>query len=252
MERRLSSWSILREAVATAVLVVAIAAFAPSGACTQQPDRSQGGELGAVGGDSAGLRSTIGGLGNVTYVGVRGDSESPSVVAAVLLGVAVSFASFCLKELIQAWRARKRRSNEYGHALAATMDELRFYLGTLKQLEGEANAILLALSAGKPFSVPTYSLYPSFIEHAKMDLGNFHRSSGLVGRVSRCHFELCHVSERLTRLKAVALVRTPAGASLAPENVRGFVRLITENIQRFEQTIESLAAEVDKMGIGRP
>lgn len=131
---------------------------------------------------------------------------------------------------------------KYLNLVISTINELEFYLTKLNQLTTEAQAIILNLSSQTPVLIPTYSLYPSFLEQAKLNLSSFNKNPELVKRVGHCHFELSHIQQRLELMKAELRAKSNLPALIS--NVGGFKALVDSNITEFNLVISELRKEL--------
>ena len=169
------------------------------------------------------------------------NSYSSSLISAVLGSLITLF--------VTTWIGAKQREKEsrqkYLNLVTSTLNELEFYVRKLEQLSAETKTILNALSSATPPLIPTYSLYPSFLEQAKLNLSNFNINPELVKRVGHCHFELSHIQQRLELMKSE--LRTKDNSPVLIANVGGFKALVDSNISEFNLVISELKKELKQL-----
>ena len=66
--------------------------------------------------------------------------------------------------MINYLKNKKEIKNNYKCLLITTKNELEFYNTKLEQLSTEADAIVSTIQNTQPVIIPTYSLYPRFLE----------------------------------------------------------------------------------------
>lgn len=147
---------------------------------------------------------------------------------------------------VTTWIGTRQKEREldqkYLNLVTSTINELEFYLTKLNQLATEAQAIILNLSSQTPPLIPTYSLYPTFLEQAKLNLSSFNKNPELVKRVGHCHFELSHIQQRLELMKTE--LRMKKNSHVLILNVGGFKALVESNVTEFNLVISELKKEV--------
>jgi len=169
-----------------------------------------------------------------------------SQLFAAIIGAGSAMVIFVAGSALRYWKAKKAELESYIVALTFSRDEITFYIQLLDQLSGELGRIAggFAKVPHDPFIIPTYSLYPKFLEQSKIDLARFRRNADLVRRVSRTHFELSHIAERLAELKR-DWIEGPANLALARSNVEGFKKLVDDDIPGFASCAEALRVELE-------
>jgi len=170
-------------------------------------------------------------------------------VIAAALSMAVSvFAVIATSGL--AWHRDERKALlEYLSIVKAAAHELRFYLGKLHRvIEDVEKLAALIPERLQPviFVIPTYDLYPDYLEQIKLELAKRTRNDGLVQQISNCHFELCHIRERFAQTKAAFsehFLNIAHASNLRTENLAGFLALVRQNIELFEKCIDAFDLE---------
>ncbi len=122
-------------------------------------------------------------------------------VIGIFLGVIVSFLSLLLHGWYRDKKDEKNESKKYSLCLVSTKNELPFYLDKLIQLSDNISEIINAIQNESLIIIPSYSLYPDFLEKTKIEINSYFRNSQLVRDIGHCHFELSHISERLKNTK---------------------------------------------------
>jgi hypothetical protein len=97
-----------------------------------------------------------------------------------------------------------------------------------------------------PFIIPSYSLYPRFLEKSKIELARARRNPDLIRQVSRTHFELSHIAERLVELKR-DWSDGPANLAFARSNLEEFKKLVDDGIPGFNACATALEKEGEAM-----
>jgi len=175
-------------------------------------------------------------------------------IIGVFVGVITSFLGFLLQQWYQNKKNKKIELNKYNICLESTKNELSFYLNKLSQLSEHVSEIINAIQNKSPIITPSYNLYPDFLEKSKIEINSFFRNSRLVQDVSHCHFELCHISERLKHTKD-ELARfsdliepyREINARYAVQDLEGFKLLISQNIQTFQRVITDIDNELNQV-----
>ena len=169
-------------------------------------------------------------------------------------GIVATFLGFLLNQRYQNDKEKIKELKEYIVSLQSAANELEFYGGKLKQLSGELENLVNALQRRDTnWIIPTYSIYPDFLEKCKITISAFHKNPNLVKEVGHCHFELCHILARLDLHKEQMSVPLPAGLLLNAQlavhfaNANGFKGLVDSNIPVFKATREAILAEKLKM-----
>lgn len=139
---------------------------------------------------------------------------------------------------------KKEEINNYKVLLLSTKNELEFYISKLKQLDNESLSIIHNIRINEKPIIPTYSLYPKYLEDAKIRINIFFKNADIVKRISHCHFELSHLSERLELMKKE--LRTDYDSDIEISNVGGLNKLESSNIREFTDVIEELSSEINK------
>ncbi len=172
-----------------------------------------------------------------------------------LIGVGGVVLGFLLNQYHQESKERIKELNEYIAALQSAANELDFYRAKLTQLSGELEAIAAKASSWRAdWIIPTYSIYPSFLEKCKITINAFQRNAYLVKEIGHCHFELCHILERMNVLKHDLRTELSTDARILTEqlkthfgNAKGFKGLVDSNIPVFKAASEAILAEKTKM-----
>lgn len=178
------------------------------------------------------------------------------VVLGLVGGTFATFVGFLLNQHHQHCKESIKEVRDYIVALQSAADELEFYGGKLGQLSSEMGAIANEIqSRNTTWIIPTYSIYPDFLEKMKVALSTFYRNPDLVKQVGHCHFELCHILARLDLIKTE--LRVPLGNDRVQvtvqlknhlQNVLGFKGLLDLNIRTFSATRDAILIERSEMG----
>lgn len=173
------------------------------------------------------------------------------MVKGVLIGVVVALLSFFVKEYYQDYRRKRIELKRYCICLESTRNELLFYLETFNKLLSDISSIFGAVRTPHKIIIPTYSLYPNFLEHSKIKLNSFFRNSELVRTVGHCHFELSHILLGLDLMKyqLQSYISNPKlfSASDIEYDLKGFQKLVTNNIEMFKKAISDIEQELSKV-----
>jgi hypothetical protein len=172
-----------------------------------------------------------------------------------LIGIGGVVLGFFLNQYHQESKEKIKELKEYIATLQSAANELEFYGNKLKQLSEELDRIAIELKAWRIlWIVPTYSIYPNFLEKCKITINRFQKNPNLVKEVGNCHFELCHILERLNLLKAEMRVSLPTEPRAMTEqlkthrvNVEGFKGLVDDNIPVFKAACDLILCEKIKM-----
>lgn len=155
--------------------------------------------------------------------------ELTKIIVPVLIGVLISLGSFCLNN----WYINKKQyENEtvsYLNLLYATYTEVKLYIGKLRVLKDDIAKFIGDLESGNTTIIPSYSIYPNLLEKSKSEIMSFHRNADLIEEISLCHYELCHVLERLNKFK-----NPKQGDSLIKINAESFMVLVETCFSEFE------------------
>lgn len=169
-----------------------------------------------------------------------------NVALLLFIPVIIGVLSSLITLWFTVWSNKKQKEDDekqkYLNLLISTINELEFYTSKLNQLVTEAQTIILKLSSQTPPLIPTYSLYPTFLEQAKLNLSSFNKNPELVKRVGHCHFELSHIQQRLELMKTE--LRMKKNSHVLILNVGGFKALVESNVTEFNLVISELKKEV--------
>jgi hypothetical protein len=171
-----------------------------------------------------------------------------SQLFAAIIGAASAIIVFAAGAAWKDWKEKKTKLEKYLVTLTFSVDEVSFYKERLDQLSEELGKLAATLGTAGSVRViiPSYSLYPKFLERSKLELAKFHRNAALVKKVSRTHFELCHIAERLSELKKT-FADGSTNSAFTRSNVEGFKSLIDDDAPGFVACGEALAAEAEKV-----
>ncbi len=154
----------------------------------------------------------------------------PNLLSGSVGAVVVLF----LTQFIAYSRRRREDRKKYITTLMIINAELKFYRNKLSQLESFNTQILEDLETGKIPVVPTYSFFPEHLSQMKALLCQHQRNPELIREVTECHFEICHITERLDHTKSV--LRDNINNDIEILNIRGFNKLISKTASLFECT----------------
>ena len=134
---------------------------------------------------------------------------------------------------------------KYLNCLFTTQNELKFYLEKFRQLSSEINNAIQDAKSGQTVILPTYTFYPSFLEKQKIDLSGFFYNSVIIKDVGHCHFELCHIVNRLDLYKSEMKGRNSQNLAMVLWNANGFKGLVDLNINTFNSLIKLMDTEIE-------
>ena len=162
---------------------------------------------------------------------------------------------FLLTQYHQENKEKIKELNEYIAALQSAANELDFYRAKLGQLSGELEAIaVIASTWHSDWIIPTYSIYPSFLEKCKITINAFQKNPHLVKEIGHCHFELCHILERLNLIKQELRSELSTDLRILTEQLRvhfrhakGFKGLVNSNIPVFKAASDAIMTEKTTM-----
>jgi len=160
--------------------------------------------------------------------------------------------------LIQHKRQRKdeleKQRRKYQICLESIKNELNFYCIKLEQVDREIENLQKEFKENTGhYVVPSYSFYPGFLEQSKIELNKFFENSEIVDAVGHCHFELCHIADRLDSVKRMfsdTSTELLKGMDLInrlyamAKNFEGINALIKNNITDFKKTISKMEIEI--------
>ena len=183
------------------------------------------------------------------------DGWGIKILVGLVAGVVATFLGFLLNQYQQDNKDTIKEIKEYIAALQSAANELEFYTDKLQQLSSELDALVKRLEAWKTnWVIPTYSIYPDFLEKCKTTISVFHKNPKLVKEVGHCHFELCHILARLDFLKKEmnAIIEGSAADITRELNTRrincgGFKALVDSNIPVFQAAREEILSEKTQM-----
>lgn len=172
-------------------------------------------------------------------------------------GILATFLGFILNQYHQDNKEKIQRTEEYLAALQSAANEIEFYTGKLNQLSSELDDLTKRLEAWKTnWVIPSYSLYPDFLEKCKITINAFFKNPKLVKDVGHCHFELCHILSRLDSLKS--LMNTGVTGSheqimqdlkMRRINCYSFKKLVDANILTFIGVRDEILLEKTKTAV---
>ena len=181
----------------------------------------------------------------VEIVNSKEQSEWSSIkgtVLGIISGAIIAIFSVWLANYFNLKKEKKKENDNYKTLLLTSKNELEFYIRKLFQLSNESSEIINVLSIEKDPLIPSYSIYPKFLENSKIGLSKFYRNVEIVEKVGHCHFELSHISERLEQLKKE--LRSKFNVQKQIANVEGFKELVVSNIQEFKNAIDLIQNEI--------
>lgn len=168
---------------------------------------------------------------------LRGDLSFGEIadpqIASTLLTLVAAFVGFWAALLVDRYRAGVEERRRFSAAITSAGNELEFYVAKLKYLSDQLGALVNAFESPNNgrLVLPSYTLYPSFLEQAKNRLAEFMRQPELVKEVGHCHFELGHVVKRLDRLQTSRPMRNDEYRS----NLLNFKGLVDQTTGEFER-----------------
>ena len=192
-------------------------------------------------------------ISNLTTMFAAIDSQDPWYfkLASFAGGIVATFLGFLLNQRYQNDKEKIKELKEYIASLQSAANELEFYGEKLKQLSGEVDRLIGALRDWRTdWIIPTYSIYPDFLEKCKITINTFHKNPVLIKEIGHCHFELCHILARLDLLKEQMFSPLPQNPAALTEqlkihrvNANGFKGLVDSNIPVFKATGDLILAE---------
>lgn len=153
-----------------------------------------------------------------------------------------SILTLILTNIYNNKQKKKEKLSNYKVLLRTTKNELEFYISKFNQLATESLDIIKKIEQNGNPIIPTYSIYPKYLEDAKIKFNEFFMNVDIVNRISHCHFELSHISERLELIKKE--LRSNYDKDLEISNVAGFNKLINSNIIEFTAVSKSIDNEI--------
>ena len=176
------------------------------------------------------------------------------IIIGVFIGVITSFLSLLLQGWYRDKKNEKIELKKYSICLESTKNELSFYLDKLIQLLDNISQVIKAIQNKSTIIIPSYTFYPNFLEKCKIEINSFFRNSHLVKDVGHCHFELCHIVERLnyskdelSRFSELTEAYREINAKYAIHDLEGFKLLIDQNIQTFKSVISYIDRELNRV-----
>jgi hypothetical protein len=166
-----------------------------------------------------------------------------SNLVAALIGFLAACLIWKLTEQSQTKRKLIEDEIKYLALLRAIQTELRFYANKLEFLSQQMGNAMVAINTHQPVIQPSYTLYPTFLERAKQELSGFFKSDELVRELGHCHFELCHIVERVNWYKSLTAQLLPANFN----NIGGIKRLIDSNIPVFKRVADLFEKEENQI-----
>ncbi len=168
--------------------------------------------------------------------------KAGDIFLGVAIGVFTSFLGFLANSRYSKRQNEKKKLGEYCNSLRSIRDELYFYIEKLKQLSKDFASIQKQISMGQQINIPSYSLYPNFLERAKIEQYVFFKNPVLVKKIGKCHYELAHVSERLNFFKKKASNKEWSFFNKA--NLIGYRMLLGHKIKQFKSVISEIDLEL--------
>jgi len=177
-------------------------------------------------------------------------TQLTNYLVGIIIGITTSFVGFLLKDLYQSRKSQKSETKKYIICLESTKQELSFYVPKLKQMAEEMVKLISAMEKGGISVLPSYTFYPEFLGKCKIELNHFFKNNDLVKEVGYCHFELCHIVNRLKHHRNDILNSTDKRGSskYTISDLKGFTGLISSNIDKFNQTILEIDKELTHWG----
>jgi hypothetical protein len=169
-------------------------------------------------------------------------------IVSTILTIFATFLGFLGSQKLENRRKRLAEDQRYKILLTSAKDELEFYKPKLTVLSEQLNAISKSIEAsGTTIILPSFNLYPAFLETLKSQILSFMRDGELSKEIGHCHFELCHIRERLLEL----IKNTPPG--ITPDqafsvNIAGFKTLVDNTISSFTTTADDLEEKIKAVG----
>ena len=163
--------------------------------------------------------------------------------SSLFAAIVASLLTIILSESIKKIKNNKSKKNNYKILLINTQNEVAFYKDKLEQLSLESFKIYNDIINGKDPIIPTYDLYPDFLEQSKIKLNKLFMNSKIVKNIGECHYELSHIKERLNLMKST--LRKNYDPKIQVKNVQGFKKLVDKNITQFKQLLVLIKKEIE-------
>ena len=174
-----------------------------------------------------------------------------SNLVAAIIGFVSALFVYYLTDRSQSKKKADEDRRKYLVLLSATMKELLFYQGKLATLSEKLAGCITDLKKGTPgIILPSFSVYPEFLEQSKIQLNSLFQNASIVQKVGHCHFELCHVLERLNWLKGdifMEMVRQPQNLNAVIANLDGIKGLLVITSKVFGDTASTLNNEITNL-----
>jgi hypothetical protein len=159
----------------------------------------------------------------------------------------LAFLAIVITLWLQSNEKRNDELRKYSNCLFTTKNELDFYRTKFQQLSNEISGTVTAAQNGRTIVIPTYRFYPSYLENQKIELSQFHFNSDLIKDTGHCHFELCHILDRLNLYVSELKSINQNNANIVLGNAMGFKALLDSNIITFAEVIGRFDAEINKI-----
>jgi len=171
--------------------------------------------------------------------------KTGDIFLGVAIGVFTSFLGFLANSWYSKRQNEKKKLGEYCNSLRSIRDELCFYMEKLKQLSKDFARIQKQISMAPQIDIPSYNLYPNFLERAKIEQYVFFKNPVLVKKIGECHYELAHVSERLNFFKEKASNKEWSFFNKA--NLISYRMLLGYKINHFKSVISEIDLELSTL-----
>jgi hypothetical protein len=168
------------------------------------------------------------------------------ILAPYLVGAFTTFLAFLLNQWWVQHRDRKLRFDKILSLLQAGRTELQFQTGKLDRLKQDLEQAIAAAKTNTPFSFPSYSLSPAFVDKLKSELLDYPHTTSLISVMGNLHFELVHIQQRMDGLYETVkdgLVDTNFFRRL--QGTQGLIDMNLEALKSGEKTIADKLAAVE-------
>jgi len=161
--------------------------------------------------------------------------KEQGLLGNLLSGFVGAFLLLLFSEILSYYKKKKAEKEKYLNLLKTTKDELEFYQTKLINLESNLTQIISDLDHNRSPEIPTYNFYPSLTGKLKIQLSSYQIDSDLIFKITICHFELCHINERLNLYKYE--LRQDYDNSTMILNLVGFRTLIQICMTKYQEAL---------------
>lgn len=138
--------------------------------------------------------------------------QTTDPLLAVLIGAGLTLGTVILTEIWKHYSGRRDKIKKGIMVLELTRSEVMHYIGILGTLTEQLSSLCVGIerllgqrsSRGEIHALknfPSYSIYPELLGSLRVQVSETVEDHVLASKVSKAHYELAHVEERLNDLK---------------------------------------------------